>query len=96
MSLPFTRHFGNSGSAKILDLLCTNEGLHYSKKEIVKLSKISSRTFDRTMPNLVEETIVVKKNTTYEINSTARTKGLLKFVEACMLENLNELKGKKK
>lgn len=96
MSLPFERCFGNSAPCKILDLLFTNEGLSYSKIEIVKLAKISSRTFDRTMPNLVDESIIVKKKKKYETNTTARTRGLSKFVKAALLENLESMKRESK
>jgi len=92
LSLPFERVFGNYGSSKILDLLFTNEGLSYSKTEIVKLAKISYRTFERTMPNLVDESIIVKKNKKYEAGTTARTRGLSRFVRAALLENLESMK----
>ncbi len=91
MTLPFERIFSHSGSSKILDLLFTNEGLSYSKTEIIKLTKISYKTFERTMTNLVNESIIVKKNKKYQSNTTARARGLSTFVRAALLENLKSM-----
>lgn len=96
MSLPFERVFGNSGSCKILDLLFTNEGLSYSKKEIIEITEMSSRTFERTMPNLIDESMIVKKNKKYKLNTTDRTRGLFVFIRAALLENLESMKRESK
>ncbi len=100
VNLPFARLF-NTASAKILDFLLTSEILEYTKEEISELTRIPSRTLERSLQLLLHEEIITrrKKNRVYyyAINlSSLRVNGLRDYMDATLLFNLKSIKNKAK
>lgn len=93
--LPLSRIF-NSPASKILDFLLTNQNFDYSESDIAKLSGISPRTIQRTIPYLLEENLIRRtrksgKAFMYEANlESSRTKALLDYIKSTRKEILQQ------
>ena len=93
--LPLTRVF-NSPSSKILDFLLTNQNFDYSESDIARLAGISPRTVQRTIPDLLKETLVErtrKSSKTFmykaDLNSS-RINALLEYIKSTQKEILQQ------
>ena len=95
--LPLSRIF-NSPSSKILDFLLTNQDFDYSESDISKLTGVSPRTVQRTLPDLLEENLVKHtrksgKAYMYKANlDSSRVVGLLDYIKSTRKEILQQQK----
>ena len=92
--LPLSRLFPTV-NAKVLDFLLTNEGLSYTEDEISELATVPSRTLQRSIQSLLSEKVIKreKKGRTYHYTanlSAPRVSVLLSYINATMMDNLNE------
>ena len=95
VQLPLSRLFPTA-NAKVLDFLLTNEGLRYTENEISELTAVPSRTLQRSIQSLLSEKVVKrekKQGRTYYYTanlSAPRVSGLLSYINATLMDNLNE------
>ena len=93
--LPLSRIF-NSPASKILDFLLTNQDFDYSESDLAKLTSISPRTVQRTLPYLLRETLVNRtgksgKAFMYKANlESSRVIGLLEYIKSTRKEILQQ------
>lgn len=93
--LPLSRLFGNS-SARVTDFLLVNEGLRYTEAEISEHASVPPRTLHRILQNLLDEQIIVRmrvgRTYYYATNpSSIRTAGLLRYMNATLMDNLDHI-----
>ena len=85
--LPLSRIF-NSPASKILDFLLTNQSFDYSESDITKLTALSPRTVQRTLPDLIDGNLVRRtrksgKAFMYEANlDSPRIQALLDYIKS--------------
>lgn len=95
--LPLSRIFNNP-SSKILDFLLTNPDFDYSESDIAKITGISPRTVQRTLPDLLEENLVKRtgksgKAYMYKANlESSRIVGLLDYIKSTRKEIIQQQK----
>lgn len=95
--LPLSRIF-NSPPSKILDFLLTNPDFDYSESDIARLTNISPRTVQRTLPYLLKENLVKRtgksgKAYMYEANlDSSRIIALSEYVKSTQKEILQQQK----
>ena len=95
--LPLSRIF-NSPSSKILDFLLTNQDFDYSESDVAKLTGISPRTVQRTLPYLREENLVKRtgksgKAFMYKANlDSSRVIALSEYIKSTQKEILQQQK----
>lgn len=93
--LPLSRIF-NSPSSKILDFLLTNQDFDYSESDLAKLTNVSPRTVQRTLPYLLEENLIKRtgksgKAFMYKANlDSSRIDGLLNYIKSTRKEILQQ------
>lgn len=93
--LPLSKIF-NSPSSKILDFLLTNPEFDYSESDIARLTNLSPRTVQRTLPYLLEENLVKRtgksgKAFMYKGNlESSRINALLDYIKSTQKEILQQ------
>lgn len=98
--LPLSRIFNSPGS-KIMDFLLTNQDFDYSESDIVKLTGLSHRTVQRTIPQLVGEKLVKRtrksgKSFMYIADlDSPRNQALLQYINDTGKEVLHSLSKQK-
>ena len=93
--MPLTRIFNSPGS-KILDFLLTNQNFDYSESDIAKITNVSPRTIQRTLPFLLDEKLIRRtrksgKAFMYEANlESPRIQALLEYIKSTRKQILQQ------
>lgn len=93
---PLERLFG-SASARVLDFLLVNDGLHYSKSEIVKFAGVTARPLQKSLQVLLDEGMIRRSRVggrayNYSANlDSPRVVALLKYIQATANSNLDAI-----
>ena len=94
--LPLSRIFTIPSASKVLDFLLTNQDFDYSESDIARLTNISPRSIQRTLPYLIDENLIAHtgksgKAFMYKANlNSSRMNALLEYIISTQKEILQQ------
>ncbi len=94
--LPLSKIFSFPSASKILDFLLTNPDFDYSASDLARLTSISPRSIQRTLPYLLDEHLIIRtgksgKAFMYKADlGSSRTNALLEYIKSTQKEILQQ------